>query len=199
MTSPLIDELTDAFRCLPGVGPKSAERMVMYLLERDRDGGLRLAERLASVMADVGHCRVCRDFTEAEVCGICANPARDRSLICVVESPANVLAIEQTGAYRGLYFVLMGHLSPIDGIGPDDLGVDQLVARAADDEVREVLLAVNPTVEGEATAHYITESMKALSVRLSRLAQGIPLGGDLEYVDGGTLLQAIVGRREVSS
>jgi len=199
VTSPLIDELTDAFRCLPGVGPKSAERMVMYLLERDRDGGLRLAERLASVMADVGHCRVCRDFTEAEVCGICANPARDRSLICVVESPANVLAIEQTGAYRGLYFVLMGHLSPIDGIGPDDLGVDQLVARAADDEVREVLLAVNPTVEGEATAHYITESMKALSVRLSRLAQGIPLGGDLEYVDGGTLLQAIVGRREVSS
>ncbi len=199
MTSPLIDELTDAFRCLPGVGPKSAERMVMYLLERDRDGGLRLAERLASVMADVGHCRVCRDFTEAEVCGICANPARDRSLICVVESPANVLAIEQTGAYRGLYFVLMGHLSPIDGIGPDDLGVDQLVARAADDEVREVLLAVNPTVEGEATAHYITESMKALSVRLSRLAQGIPLGGDLEYVDGGTLLQAIVGRRQVSS
>jgi recombination protein RecR len=173
--------------------------MVMYLLERDRDGGLRLAERLASVMADVGHCRVCRDFTEAEVCGICANPARDRSLICVVESPANVLAIEQTGAYRGLYFVLMGHLSPIDGIGPDDLGVDQLVARAADDEVREVLLAVNPTVEGEATAHYITESMKALSVRLSRLAQGIPLGGDLEYVDGGTLLQAIVGRRQVSS
>jgi recombination protein RecR len=199
VTSPLIDELTDAFRCLPGVGPKSAERMVMYLLERDRDGGLRLAERLASVMADVGHCRVCRDFTEAEVCGICANPARDRSLICVVESPANVLAIEQTGAYRGLYFVLMGHLSPIDGIGPDDLGVDQLVARAADDEVREVLLAVNPTVEGEATAHYITESMKALSVRLSRLAQGIPLGGDLEYVDGGTLLQAIVGRRQVSS
>ena len=199
MTSPLIDELTDAFRCLPGVGPKSAERMVMYLLERDRDGGLRLAERLASVMADVGHCRVCRDFTEAEVCGICANPARDRSLICVVESPANVLAIEQTGAYRGLYFVLMGHLSPIDGIGPDDLGVDQLVARAADDEVREVLLAVNPTVEGEATAHYITESMKALSVRLSRLAQGIPLGGDLEYVDGGTLLQAIVGRRQVTS
>ena len=199
MTSPLIDELTDAFRCLPGVGPKSAERMVMYLLERDRDGGLRLAERLASVMADVGHCRVCRDFTEAEVCGICANPARDRSLICVVESPANVLAIEQTGAYRGHYFVLMGHLSPIDGIGPDDLGVDQLVARAADDEVREVLLAVNPTVEGEATAHYITESMKALSVRLSRLAQGIPLGGDLEYVDGGTLLQAIVGRRQVSS
>jgi len=199
VTSPLIDELTDAFRCLPGVGPKSAERMVMYLLERDRDGGLRLAERLASVMADVGHCRVCRDFTEAEVCGICANPARDRSLICVVESPANVLAIEQTGAYRGLYFVLMGHLSPIDGIGPDDLGVDQLVARAEDDEVREVLLAVNPTVEGEATAHYITESMKALSVRLSRLAQGIPLGGDLEYVDGGTLLQAIVGRRQVSS
>lgn len=168
--------------------------MVLYLLERDRDGGRHLAGRLVEAMERVQHCPVCRNLTEAEVCEICAAGNRDRSLLCVVETPADVLAIEQTGHYRGLYFVLMGNLSPIDGIGPMELGIDQLLQRS-DSEVDEVILALASTVEGEATTHFISEAVKQKGVKVSRIAQGIPLGGELEYIDGGTLSHALNGRK----
>ncbi len=197
--SPLVEQLVDALRCLPGVGPKSAQRMVMHLLERDRDGGLRLAERMRLAMEKVGHCRRCRNLTENEVCPICESNARDRSLLCVVESPADVQAIEQSASYRGLYFVLMGHLSPIDGIGPGEIGVEELVARTNDPELLEVILATNPTVEGEATAHYLSGLFDPGKLKITRIAHGIPVGGELEYVDGGTLAHALGGRRPVNS
>ncbi|HKJ10244.1 MAG TPA: recombination mediator RecR [Gammaproteobacteria bacterium] len=198
MTQPMrIERLMEALRCLPGVGPKSAQRMAYHLLERDREGGRRLADALVDAMEHVGHCRQCRTFSEEDLCPLCANERRDRSLLCVVESPADVLALEQATGFGGLYFVLMGHLSPLDGIGPDELGLDALTARLDGGEVKEIILATNPTVEGEATAHYIGEMARERGIRATRLAHGVPLGGELEYVDGGTLSHAFIGRREL--
>ncbi|WP_240124993.1 recombination mediator RecR [Thermomonas alba] len=197
MTASLLEQLIDALRVLPGVGPKSAQRMAYHLLERQRDGGRRLAEVLAVAMERVGHCRRCRDFSEVEVCAVCASPARDAHLLCVVETPADRLAIEQATGYRGLYFVLQGRLSPLDGIGPRELGLDLLAQRLEEGEVRELIVATNPTVEGEATAHYLAQLARARGVRPSRLAHGVPLGGELEYVDRGTLSHAFGSRSEM--
>lgn len=193
MNKPLIDQLAEAFCCLPGVGPKTAQRMVLHLLERDREGGQHLSGRLAEAMEKVGHCERCRNFSEEALCDICSSPRRDESLLCVVETPGDVLAIEQTSHYSGLYFVLMGNLSPLDGVGPAELGIDRLLARC--DDVQEVILALASTVEGEATMHYITEAVKEKGVTVSRIAQGVPLGGELEYIDGGTLSHALNGRK----
>ncbi len=195
--SSLIGQLIEALRCLPGVGPKSAQRMTFHLLERDRDGARRLAQALLVAADQVGNCQVCRTLSEDDVCQICANQRRDRSQLCVVEMPADVQAVEQSAAYRGVYFVLMGHLSPIDGIGPDDIGLDHLARRLDEGEVKEVILAANPTVEGEATSHYIAELARARGIKSTRIAYGVPFGGELEYVDGGTLSHAFTGRREV--
>lgn len=193
-SSPLIEELIEAFRCLPGVGRKSAQRMSLHLLERNRQGGRQLSEALAGALEKIGNCRQCRNLTEEPVCGICANPARERKFCCVVESPADVLAIEQAGTYRGLYFVLMGHLSPIDGIGPEQLGIGLLLERLAEDGFEEVILACNATVEGDATAWYIAEQLRDAEVTVSRIAHGVPVGGELEFTDGGTLAHAFSGR-----
>ncbi len=195
--SPLLGRLIDGLRCLPGVGPKSAQRMAYHLLERDREGARRLAALLEQAVEEIGHCRSCRTLSEADTCGLCASNSRDRSQICVVEMPADVEAIEQSGSYRGLYFVLMGHLSPLDGIGPEEIGLHLLEERCSDGVVKEVILATNPTVEGEATAHYISERLRAVGVRVTRIAHGVPLGGELEYVDGDTLSHALSGRREL--
>ncbi|MDZ7852375.1 MAG: recombination mediator RecR [Halomonas sp.] len=192
--SPLVERLMESLRVLPGVGPKTAQRMAMHLLERDRDGGRRLVETLGVALERVGYCRRCRTLTEEDVCSICTSARRDDDLLCVVESPADQLAIEEAGGYRGRYFVLHGHLSPLDGIGPEDIGLDRLEERVAEGGVEEVVLATNPTVEGEATAHYIAAQLSSLGVRLSRLAYGVPMGGELEYVDGGTLSRAFNGR-----
>ena len=189
--------LMDALRCLPGVGPKSAQRMCYHLLERDRDGARRLAAALGAALERIGHCMSCRNLSEQEQCDICRDPARDGALLCVVESPADVQAIEQAAIYRGRYFVLMGHLSPLDGIGPEELGLDRLEQRLAGGGVSEVILATNPTVEGEATAHYIAGRVRARGIAVSRIAHGVPMGGELEYVDGGTLSHAFSGRRHV--
>ena len=197
MFSPLIDELMSSLRCLPGVGPKSAQRMALHLLERDRVGAERLARSLHKAIEGVGRCRRCRTLTEQELCGICRNERRDPSLLCVVETPADVLAIEQAGTYQGKYFVLLGHLSPIDGVGPEDIGVDQLLALLQQEPISEVILATNPTVEGEATAFYISERAKHLNVTVSRIAHGVPLGGELEFIDGGTLAHAFSSRRNL--
>ncbi|MFT5484050.1 MAG: recombination protein RecR [Halieaceae bacterium] len=195
--SPLIDELLTGLVCLPGVGPKSAQRMALHLLERDREGGLKLARSLERAMEGVSHCTRCRNFTEEELCGICSDIRRDRGQICVVETPADVVAVENSGSYRGQYFVLMGHLSPIDGIGPEDIGLDLLLRRVSDEGIEEVILATNPTVEGEATAYYLTGLLAVEGVRMSRIAHGVPLGGELEFVDGNTLAHAFSGRRPV--
>ncbi len=196
--SPLLQNLVDALRCLPGVGPKSAQRMAYHLLQREREGGRRLARALLDAMDRIGHCRVCRTLSELDVCETCASEKRDRSLLCVVESPVDLSAIEQSASYAGLYFVLMGHLSPLDGIGPSEIGLDLLDQRLSAGEVQELILATNPTVEGEATAHYISEMALAKGVRATRIAHGVPLGGELEYVDSGTLSHAFAGRQEVS-
>ncbi|RDE22652.1 recombination protein RecR [Motiliproteus coralliicola] len=193
--SPLIDQLITALRCLPGVGAKSAQRMAFQLLERDRQGGRLLAEALQQAMADVGHCAQCRNLTEQPLCGICASHSRDPQLLCVVESPADVVAIEQSGSFRGRYFVLQGHLSPLDGLGPDDIGIPQLLERLQESEVEELIIATNPTVEGEATAHYIVEQVRPMGLNVTRIAHGVPLGGELEYVDGSTLTHAFNGRK----
>ena len=195
--SPLFNRLLEALRCLPGVGPKSAQRMALHLLERNREGGRKLAETLQEALTKIGHCRRCRNLSETELCALCANPNRDHSLLCVVETPADVLAVEQATGFRGLYFVLMGHLSPLDGIGPVELGLDQLEAHLHQGEVKEVILATNPTVEGGATAHYIAELAREHGIRATRIAHGVPLGGELEYIDGGTLSHAFAGRREL--
>ncbi|MCG6657269.1 recombination protein RecR [Halomonas campisalis] len=192
--SPLVERLMEALRVLPGVGPKTAQRMAMHLLERDRDGGRRLTEVLGLALEQVGYCQRCRTLTEEEICALCTSARRDDALLCVVESPADQLAIEEAGGFRGRYFVLHGHLSPLDGIGPEDIGLDQLEARVAEGGVEEVILATNPTVEGEATAHYIAAQLAAQGIKLSRLAYGVPMGGELEYVDGGTLSRAFNGR-----
>ena len=196
MFSPLIKELMDALRCLPGVGPRSSQRMALHLLERDRDGAVRLARALAEAAEGVGRCRQCRTLCEDELCPICSHPRRETDVLCVVENPSDVMAFEQAGGFSGRYFVLMGHLSPIDGVGPEDIGIDELLARVDEHEVREVILATNPTVEGEATAHFIAEELKGRGVEASRIAHGVPLGGELEYVDGGTLAHAMAGRRK---
>ncbi len=195
MFSPLIDELMQALRVLPGVGPKSAQRMALHLLERDRAGAGRLAGSLSRAVEGVGRCQRCRTLTEQPLCGTCGNAKRDSQLLCVVETPADVLAIEQAGTYQGKYFVLLGRLSPIDGIGPEDIGIDQLLVLLREESIEEVILATNPTVEGEATAYYIGEAAKGLGVTVSRIAHGVPLGGELEYIDGGTLAHAFSSRR----
>jgi recombination protein RecR len=196
--SPALEALVDALRCLPGVGPKSAQRMALHLLERDREGAQALAVALGEAAERVGRCQRCRNLTETPVCAICEDPRREATLLCVVETPADVLAIEQAGGYRGRYFVLMGHLSPIDGIGPEDIGLDRLQALVREQGIEEVILATNPTAEGEATAWYLTDLLAADGVRMSRIAHGVPLGGELEYVDGSTLMHAFSGRQPVS-
>ena len=197
MSTPLISQLVEALRALPGVGPKSAQRMAYHLLERDRPAALRLSAALLEAAEKVGHCQRCRTFSEDELCPICASPRRDGGLLCVVESPADVAALDQATGYQGKYFVLMGHLSPLDGVGPNEIGLDRLAVLLDGEAVQEVILATNPTVEGEATAHYISEMVRERGIRVTRLAHGIPLGGELEYVDGGTLSHAFNGRREL--
>jgi recombination protein RecR len=195
--APLLDQLIQALRCLPGVGPKTAQRMAFHLLERDRDGGRRLSETLLAAIERVGHCEQCRNFSETPVCALCASQRRDRSLLCVVESPADVSAIEQSADYRGLYFVLMGRMSPLDGIRPEDIGIDKLANRLDQGEIKEVILATGTTVEGEATAHYIGQIAHRRHLRATRIAHGVPLGGELGYVDGGTLSHALAARRDL--
>jgi recombination protein RecR len=197
IASPLLRELIEALRCLPGVGPRSAQRIAFHLLERDREGGRHLAKCLAESMDAIGRCSQCRTFSETDTCELCRGSGRDRSLLCVLETPADILAVENSTSYSGLYFVLMGHLSPLDGIGPAELGLDALEQRFGEGEVAEVILATNPTVEGEATAQYISERARAHDLRVTRIAHGVPLGGELEYVDGGTLAHAFAGRRDV--
>lgn len=197
MTASLLEQLIDAFRILPGVGQKTAQRMAYHVLERDREGGQRLADALASAVERIGHCERCRDFSETPVCATCASSARDAHLLCVVESPADRLVIEQATGYRGFYFVLQGRLSPLDGIGPRELGLDAFAARLAEGEVQELVIATNPTVEGEATAHYLAQLARQHGVKPTRLAHGVPLGGELEYVDRGTLSHAFGSRSEM--
>ena len=197
MTASLLEQLIDAFRVLPGVGQKTAQRMAYHVLERDRDGGHRLADALANAVERIGHCERCRDFSETPVCPTCASAARDAHQLCAVESPADRLAIEQATGYRGCYFILQGRLSPLDGIGPRELGLDKLAARLAEGEVQELVIATNPTVEGEATAHYLAQLARQHKVRPTRLAHGVPLGGELEYVDRGTLSHAFGTRSEM--
>lgn len=195
--SPLIRQLIDALRILPGVGQKTAQRMALHLLERDRSGGLRLAQALTQALERVGHCRQCRTLSEDELCPQCADPRRDDALLCVVQGPVDVFAIEQTG-YRGRYFVLKGHLSPLDGLGPEAIGIPELLMRIEQGTFEEVIIATNPTVEGEATAHYIAQMLAPRGVTVSRIAHGVPLGGELELVDGGTLSHALAGRKPIS-
>ncbi len=192
--SPLIDELINALRCLPGVGPKSAQRMAFQLLQHRRDGAAKLSQVLARALEHVGQCSSCRTLTEQPLCEICANPRRKRNLLCVVESPIDALAIENAGSYQGLYFVLHGKLSPIDGIGPGEVGIPQLLERLKQEPVDELIIATNATLEGEATAHYLADRARALAIPCSRIAHGVPLGGELEFVDGGTLSHALSGR-----
>lgn len=196
--SPSLARLIEALRILPGVGPKSAQRMAFHLLERNREGARALASALSDAAERVGHCSRCRMLTDGDLCTICSAPQRDEGLLCVVESPADVAAVEQSGGYRGRYFVLMGHLSPLDGIGPAELGVSRLEAILAEGQVREVILATNPTVEGEATAHFLGDLVGRRGIRASRIAHGVPVGGELEYVDGGTLAHALAGRQAIS-
>ncbi|WP_019604590.1 recombination mediator RecR [Teredinibacter turnerae] len=197
MFSPLIDQLISSLRVLPGVGPKSATRMAFHLLERNREGAQALSQALAEASAQVTRCEQCRTLTEQACCAICASSKRDRQLMCIVESPADVVAIEQSGTFSGVYFVLHGKLSPIDGVGPREIGLDQLEERFQTESIGEVIIATNPTVEGEATAHYIAERAKKNAIKVTRIAHGVPLGGELEYIDGGTLAHAISSRREI--
>ena len=190
-----LDFLTEALRRLPGVGPKSAQRMAFHLLQHDREGAAMLSRALYQAVDAVHHCAMCNTFSETDVCELCADEQRDRTMLCVVETPADQMMIEQTLTYKGLYFVLMGRLSPLDGIGPKDLHLEKLVGRAIDGEVKEVVLATNFTNEGEATAHYISEMLKARGLKVSRLARGVPVGGELEYVDAGTIARAMLDRR----
>ena len=195
--SKLLSDLVEALRCLPGVGGKSAQRMAFHLLERDRQRGLRLAQALDEAMRQIGNCSRCRNFSETPVCTRCASPGRDRQVLCVVESPTELAAIEQATGYRGQYFVLLGRLSPLDGLGPQELGLDLLAERLGEGEIEEMIIATNPTVEGEATAHYLAQLARAANVRPTRLAHGVPLGGELEYVARGTLAPAFGSRQSV--
>mgnify|MGYP001412232900 CR=1 FL=1 len=191
----LLNQLIEALRKLPGIGPKSAQRMAFHLLQRDRDAGRYLAQIMALAMDRIGRCERCRTLSEETICAICASSHRDASLLCIVEQPSDIVAIEQATDYRGLYFVLGGRLSPLDGIGPDELELDQLAERLAGDQVQEAILAISPTIEGSATAHYISELVRGSPLRITRIAHGVPLGGELEFVDGGTLAHAFAGRR----
>jgi len=193
-----LEALIEALRCLPGVGPKSAQRMAYHLLQHDRQGAQRLGEAVAHALASVRHCRRCNTFSEGELCERCASPRRDASLLCVVETPVDMNMMEQTHAYQGLYYVLMGRISPLDGIGARELRLEKLLARVMDGDVREVILATNFTNEGEATAHYITSLLKPKGISVTRIARGVPVGGELEYVDSGTLAQAMRERRTCS-
>ncbi len=190
-----LEELVEALRCLPGVGPKSAQRMAYHLLQRDQKGARRLATALEQAVAVLRHCSRCNAFSEDEVCERCASPRRDASLLCVVEMPADLNMMEQTHAFQGMYYVLMGHLSPLDGIGPKELHLERLLARACDGTVKEVILATNFTNEGEATAHYLGEMLRARSLKVSRIARGLPVGGEIEHTDAGTIAQALIERR----
>lgn len=196
--TPLVSALIESLRCLPGVGPKSAQRMAFYLLQRDRAGGERLAKLLAQAMKEVKHCERCRILSEKPLCDYCQSPKRQQSVLLVVETPADVMAIESAQSYHGLYFVLMGHLSPIEGLGPQSIGLDLLHARLLSGEIQELILATNPTVEGEATAFYIADMAKKCpqAIKVTRIAHGVPLGGELEYLDGGTLAKALACRNE---
>jgi len=194
--SPLIKQLIDSLRCLPGVGAKSAQRMAYHLLERDRRGARKLSHALSQAVEQVGHCQCCRILTEYELCDICQSPKRDRQTLCVVETPSDVYAIEQSGSFQGTYFVLMGHLSPLDGIGPQELHLDKLKQRVVTEDIKEVILATNATVEGEATAHYLVEMLQPYTSKMTRIAHGVPLGGELEYIDGSTLGHAFNGRQD---
>mgnify|MGYP001052812196 CR=1 FL=1 len=195
--SPLINRLIESLRCLPSVGPKSAQRMAYHLLEHNRQGATQLANDLLEAVEHIGHCEQCRTLSETSICEICNSPSRDQSVICVVESPADVQVVEQVADYRGVFFVLMGHLSPLDGIGPHELGLDVLAKRLDGGLIKEVILATNPTVEGEATAHYIAEMCSSRQIRVTRIAHGVPLGGELEYVNSTTLSHAFNGRVEL--
>jgi recombination protein RecR len=196
-SSPLLNDLIDALRCLPGVGAKTAQRMAFHVLERDRAGARKLAEQLAAAVERIGNCTRCRTFSEESICALCASAARDAQTLCVVETPADQLAIEQATGFRGRYFVLLGRLSPLDGLGPRELGLDLLGARLAEGEVRELIVATNPTVEGEATAHLLSQIARQAGVRATRLAHGVPLGGELEYIDRGTLAHAFGSRQNL--
>lgn len=196
--SPLIDQLIDALRCLPGVGQKTAQRMAFHLLERHRDKGSALGQVLLQAMANVGHCKQCRTFSEDPLCSICQQRKRNPGLLCIVETPADVQAMEDTSCYSGYYFVLMGHLSPLDGIGPEELGIELLIKRTQENPIQEVILATNPTVEGEATAHYIAELMTERKIKTTRIAHGVPIGGELEFIDSTTLTRAFEGREELA-
>ena len=193
-----LDDLIEALRCLPGVGPKSAQRMTYYLLQHDRQGAAQLSSTLSSALSKIQHCQKCNSFTEDLLCELCSSPNRDATTLCVIEMPADLMMMEQTQVYRGLYFVLMGRLSPLDGIGPKELYLERLIKRATDGVVKEALLATNFTVEGEATAHYIGELLKEKGLKVTRIARGVPVGGELEHTDTGTLAQAVLERREVS-
>ena len=197
MFSPLINDLILALRKLPGVGPKSAQRMAFQLLEQDREAAVSIANAIQIAATNVKQCKMCRNLCEHEICGICANVKRDHSLLCVVESPGDVMALEQSSTFSGVYFVLHGKLSPLDGVGPKDIGLDKLEQRFVDEQITEIIIATNPTVEGEATSHYISEKAKQYNIKVSRIAHGVPIGGELEYIDGGTLAHAINSRREI--
>lgn len=192
--SPLITQLIDSLRCLPGVGPKSAQRMAMHILEHDRERGAKLSLALQHAIDNVKHCQSCRMLTEDTVCEICGSAKREEGLLCIVEQPSDVLAVESSGTYRGKYFVLMGHLSPIDGVGPEEIGIPLLIDKVSQQTIEEIIVATNPTVEGEATAYYIAEQLKSTGIKLTRIAHGVPLGGDLDLVDMGTLAHAFKGR-----
>jgi recombination protein RecR len=193
-----LETLVESLRCLPGVGPRSAQRMAFYLLQHDRHGAERLAQALSGALTTIHHCSQCNNFTEAEVCELCASERRDGRLLCVIESPADLLMMEQTHAYKGQYFVLMGRISPLDGIGPQEIRLDRLVKRACNGVTEEIILATNFTAEGEATAHAISELLRPKGLRVSRIARGLPVGGELEYVDSGTLAQALLERRSAT-
>lgn len=195
--SSLLNQLVDALRCLPGVGPKSAQRMAFHLLERDREGGRHLASVLDAAMERIRRCRRCRTLSEQELCSLCAKPDRDDALLCVIEHPSEIVAIEQATDFRGRYFVLGGRLSPLDGVGPEELGLDLLEAQLREREIKELILAISPTVEGSATSHFIAAMAVRYQVRTTRIAHGVPLGGELEYVDSGTLAHAFTGRQSI--
>jgi len=195
--SPLIEELINAFRCLPGVGQKTAQRMAFHVLVRDRQGANNLARSLQQASERIQHCKVCRNLTEVEVCNYCTTNLRDNGMLCIVESPSDVMIVDQATGFKGRYFVLMGRLSPLDGIGPEELGLDKLGERLDGGEIKELILATNSTVEGEATAHYISEMAAKRNIKATRLAHGVPLGGELEFIDNSTLSQAFNDRREI--
>jgi recombination protein RecR len=194
---PALEQLIDSLRCLPGVGPKSALRMAYYLLQRDRKGAAKLGSSLENALQVLGHCTLCNNFSESPICPLCTSEKREPSQLCVVEMPTDLMMMEQTQSYNGMYFVLMGRLSPLDGVGPKEINLDKLIKRAQDGVTQEVILATNYTVEGEATAHYISELLKTRGIAVSRIARGLPMGGEIEYVDSGTLSMALLGRKQL--